>query len=299
MDGQRIADLFNGKLRSVDEERPLLSSATTRWKGFLLERDACRPGFADSILYRHDQLIFITSGLVTVDDRAFPGPKRFAAAVGSFTTWPAGHECRSVRWLSQGPLNGLAEMIRIQLDSEVLHKLAPERSAAAAAPLAPCGGATDAELLALAQLMAAEVAAGCPSGPLYEQSLCLAFAARVYASRERSDSLIKGGLSRMQLSRACDYIDQHLGGELSLVKIAAEAGLSPRHFAVRFRCSVGVTPHRYVLARRINRARHMLQAGNVRVVDVALALGFSSQSHFIDVFHRAVGVTPRQFQRTR
>lgn len=296
---QRIADVFNGQLRPVDGQQPILTSASTPWAGFLIERDACRPGCADSIVYRHDQLIFITSGTVTVRDRALPGADEVAAPAGSVTTWPSGHECRSVYWTSRGRLGGLAEMIRVQVDQETLQRLTIERCGPLHGHLAPCVGASDAPLSSLAQLMAAEVAAECPNGPLYSESLCLAFAARVYSGPAAAAAQpAKGALSRAQLTRVCDYIDHHLGSDLSLVDLAAQAGLSPRHFALRFRRSTNVTPHQYVLARRVERAQQLLLKREARAVDVALALGFSSQSHFIDVFHRTVGVTPRQFQRT-
>jgi AraC family transcriptional regulator len=81
--------------------------------------------------------------------------------------------------------------------------------------------------------------------------------------------------------------------------LAAEAGLSPYHFARAFKRSVGSSPHRYVLRRRIERAKYHLAAGELSLAAVALACGFGSQSHFTARFRATTGLTPRQFWSCR
>jgi AraC family transcriptional regulator len=79
--------------------------------------------------------------------------------------------------------------------------------------------------------------------------------------------------------------------------MAGLLGLSPYHFARMFRRAVGVPPHQYVLQRRVERAKGLLLAGRLGLSDVALAVGFSDQSHLTRVFRRAVGITPARFRR--
>jgi len=71
----------------------------------------------------------------------------------------------------------------------------------------------------------------------------------------------------------------------------------PYHFARLFRRTVGVPPHQYVLRRRVERAKELLLTGRLGLSEVALAAGFSDQSHLTRVFRRAVGLTPARFRR--
>jgi transcriptional regulator GlxA family with amidase domain len=78
---------------------------------------------------------------------------------------------------------------------------------------------------------------------------------------------------------------------------AIVAGLSPYHFAWQFKMATGLPPHWYIIARRVERAKELLQAGtDVSLVEVAAHAGFSDQSQFCQHFKRIVGVTPGQFR---
>jgi len=96
--------------------------------------------------------------------------------------------------------------------------------------------------------------------------------------------------------RVIEYINEHLGDELNLVELSKIAKLSPHHFATAFRASTGISPHRYVIERRIDRARDLLRQKDKTISEIALAAGFSSQSHLTANFHRTTGVTPRKFR---
>lgn len=97
------------------------------------------------------------------------------------------------------------------------------------------------------------------------------------------------GASRL---RVLDYIEAHLGEDLSIEALAREAASSPHHFARSFAASMGVTPHRYVQARRLDRAGVLLKGTTMPIAEIALALGFASQSHFTQAFRVRYGVTP-------
>jgi AraC family transcriptional regulator len=101
------------------------------------------------------------------------------------------------------------------------------------------------------------------------------------------------------LRRVLEYIEAHLEQDLLLRDLAKVADLSPYHFARTFKRSVGSSPHRYVLRRRIERAKYHLAAGELSLAAVALACGFGSQSHFTAHFRAATGLTPRQFGSCR
>jgi transcriptional regulator GlxA family with amidase domain len=99
------------------------------------------------------------------------------------------------------------------------------------------------------------------------------------------------------LRRLQEYIDSHLSEAIELEGLAALAGLSLHHFARAFKTSAGVPPHAYVLRRRVDKARDLLISTDHPVADIALAAGFSDQSHLSRHFRQSVGVSPSAFRR--
>jgi AraC-like DNA-binding protein len=108
---------------------------------------------------------------------------------------------------------------------------------------------------------------------------------------------LRGGLAPVVVRRVCEYIDSHLDEDLRLETLANTAHLSMSHFARAFRDTVGLPPHRYVLQRRIDRARQMLVDTETPLSEIAVGIGFADQSHFARHFHRLVGVAPGAFRR--
>lgn len=105
------------------------------------------------------------------------------------------------------------------------------------------------------------------------------------------------GLPKWRLRRATEYIDAHLTESVRLSDIAQIAGLSRMHFAAQFRRSMGVSPHEYVLRRRLEVAQGLLLHSDSNSLDIALSCGFNSQAHFISVFSRYMGDTPCRWRR--
>ena len=300
MVSQRLQELIDGKLQPVGAAPPLLSSADAPWSGFLMERDVCRNGSAQSIVYPHTELILVQCGSIGVEDQALQGSKRFIAREGSITLWPAGHEARSISWQPRCPEGDTAEMTRLHLDLAVLQRLAPDDGPLLERAHVQQSGITDPALATLVRLMLADIEAGCSTGPMYGEYLCLALTAHVaarYATRSASEPTPRGGLAPRLLSRVQGYIEAYIANPLTLTELAHVAGLSPKHFAVAFRKSLGSTPHQYVLRRRMKEAQRLLAEGQMSIADIAAALGFASQSHFTEVFHRTVSTTPGRYRQ--
>lgn len=91
-----------------------------------------------------------------------------------------------------------------------------------------------------------------------------------------------------------DFVESSLAEELDVPALAQVAGLSPAHFARAFAATVGMTPFRYVMARRLAHAREMLQKTRRSTLDIALDAGFKTPSHFTARFRQEFGVTPRE-----
>lgn len=100
-----------------------------------------------------------------------------------------------------------------------------------------------------------------------------------------------------RINHVRDLIEYALDEDLSLARLAREAGISAHAFSAAFVRTCGITPHRYVLERRIERAKGMLRGEKLSVAEIALQTGFASQSHLATAFKRAVGVTPGEYQR--
>src|SRR5205823_10081472 len=106
-----------------------------------------------------------------------------------------------------------------------------------------------------------------------------------------------GTLPRGRLRAVVEYIEEHLDASPSLEQMAAVARLSPYHFARQFKAATGLPPHQYVIMRRVERAKQLLQGGgDFSLAQVAAHAGFSDQSQFSHHFKRLVGVTPGQFR---
>jgi AraC family transcriptional regulator len=98
-----------------------------------------------------------------------------------------------------------------------------------------------------------------------------------------------GGLDAVRLTRILDFIQDHLNERLTVARLAEAAALSSFHFVRAFQQSVGLTPHKYVRARRLERARELLASG-VRPRTVAERTGYESLSHFRGAYRTHFGV---------
>ena len=104
--------------------------------------------------------------------------------------------------------------------------------------------------------------------------------------------LNRGGLSPAMKSRICNFIESHISEKISLDALSSMAGLSPHHFARAFQQSLGIPPHRYLLRRRLDLVEQMLRDTQLPLSHIALAVGFSDQSHLNRHFRRLTGMSP-------
>jgi AraC-like DNA-binding protein len=135
---------------------------------------------------------------------------------------------------------------------------------------------------------------------LYSHFLCVAILARIGGSRAIGRRHLArrriAALPKWRFTRVAQYIGDHMEDSINLADLARAAGLTRMHFAAQFRATVGVSPHEYLLRRRIERAQTLLQDPKQRLVDVALSVGFQAQPHFTTVFRRFVGVSPHRWR---
>ncbi len=163
--------------------------------------------------------------------------------------------------------------------------------------LVNCFSKPDLHLQQIAMLLLAELKSNGIIGRLYVESLTQVLVIhllRHYSAVTQTITPKQESLTRVQLRQAIDYIHTHLERDLSLIELASVVNISPTYFASLFKRATGISPHQYVIQQRVERAKLMLSKTHLAIADIALEVGFSSQSHLTQQFKRLTGMTPKQ-----
>jgi AraC family transcriptional regulator len=219
---------------------------------------------------------------------------RFLYTRGDIDIQPAGYADRWQEFQSNTSLIVHLSRALIRRAAEEL-ELDPDR-----AMLEPRHQFRDPQIEHIAWALDADRRATHRNGTLYTESLGLALAIHVlgqYTSRpgfQRAASSADGrGLSSLQHRRVIAFIEEHLDEDLSIARLAGVAAISASHFKTLFKRTAGVPVHEYVIQRRVERAKALLTRGDLPASQVALAAGFTHQSHMARAMRRLLGMTPR------
>jgi AraC family transcriptional regulator len=139
-----------------------------------------------------------------------------------------------------------------------------------------------------------------PMGKLYAQSAAQMLSShllRHYASSKLTIKPLQHGLSRRHLKQIKDYIEAHLSENVSLEDLAHLLDFSSYHFMRLFRQATGQSPYQFILERRVERAKALLQKTELPLAQVALESGFAHQSHLSRVFKQHLGLTPKSYRQ--
>jgi AraC family transcriptional regulator len=138
--------------------------------------------------------------------------------------------------------------------------------------------------------------AGSPGGALFAESVGIALAVRLVGLDDlETDRTVR--LSDAQLKRVLDYVDAHLSEPLTIDTLSRIANASSSHLRTWFKAATGMTLHRYVLRRRVERARSLILGSDLSTSEVAYLTGFAHQSHMAHWMRREIGQTPRSLRR--
>ncbi len=144
---------------------------------------------------------------------------------------------------------------------------------------------------------------GLLGGDLYAESLANVLALHLLrhhsslGRRSKRKTEREGGLSKRAFGRAIDYINDNLSRKVTLAELAGVAHVSTYHFARSFKTKTGLSPHQYVIRRRVERAKTLLADSDLTIVEVAGAVGFANQSHLAYHVRRQLGVSPKTLCR--
>jgi AraC family transcriptional regulator len=133
-------------------------------------------------------------------------------------------------------------------------------------------------------------------GELLVNAVCVRLAKRFAIPRMNSVPC-RGGLPPARLKRVVEYIESNLDKNITLTQLARVANMSLYYFAVLFRQSTNLSPHRYILGKRVERAKELLHDPKLSVLDVSMNVGFEHQNNFARAFRRVIGVSPTEFKR--
>ena len=273
--------------------RLLAHSGALGWRSLYASYAAEQPWTATLPPLPHPRLAYFVNGGASIRRRVEgEAPQTAQLHARQFGFVP-------MRASSQWDLQGRPEVLTLYLRQAMVDRLAEEvfgrdpKRVELRAQL----GVTDPLLEQLALALLRAMRDGERGADLYVDHLAQTMAVQVLRGH-CSDIGAQAPATAMLVSkftRVLDYIDAAMDGELSLDALAEVAGMNPFYFARARR--FGESPHRFVLQRRIERAKRLLSETETPLVEVALNCGFASQSHFASVFHRHVGVTPSKFRK--
>jgi AraC family transcriptional regulator len=238
-------------------------------------------------------LSLVTSGVITTRMSAQGRGADLDLRAGALGLYSSGVEVK----VNQA---GASDSCRIILSLDTRGML-PERlfdDTLVATALRPAVYFRDEALVPVLREMLGEIRAGCPNGSLFAESLSVGVALHLSRTRGlRPAPAEHGKLSASQWSRLNELIENELASDLSLSTMAVALGLSTPHFVRLFRNTVGTSPHRYVVQKRIERARRLIGSADIPLIDIALRVGFASQSHLTRLFREIIGVTPGEIRK--
>ncbi len=195
-----------------------------------------------------------------------------------------------------------SEYVNLMLSPCLLNRLADESGLSPPFELQHRVIFLDPIILNVAQLLKSEVVSSGLAGNLYVESLRNLLA--VHLLRNYSGVLSKStptktdAIDALKLKQIKDYIEDNLAGDLAIAQLAALVPMSQFHFARAFKALIGEPPHRYILQRRIERAKVLLKVTRFSSAEIAYQVGFANPSHFTAQFRKFSGVTPKQFRNS-
>jgi len=269
-----------------------VSSQGLNWKGFVIERHSVEPDERPESISEGYILGLWCNTVIGDHPNGRGGHVPYTKHPGTITFAPPGI-VPAVRQRNR------FEIILCALEPAFVSCVEDELNQPPTTRLPYRTGLHDATLRQLMRLLEAEASQGGPLGRLYADHLAHALVMRflLHGSTQRGNAFATASpLPRHLLQRVMERMHD-LVADLNLQTLAAETGYSRSHFLRMFEAATGLTPHRYLLQLRLERAQKLMRKGSTSLIDIAALCGFSSHAHMSRVFRQLLGVTPSQYRR--
>ena len=158
-------------------------------------------------------------------------------------------------------------------------------------------GRRDPLICQLGQMFLALCRQSHPPEPEFVEGLGIELACRTLRACHSSDEVApppRAGLPVDLVSQLTEYVDGHLSERILVTHLAGHAGLSPDHFARRFKITTEMSPRQFVLTRRVEKVRELLRTGRYNVTEAGREVGFHDLSHLNRCFRSIYGCSPKK-----
>lgn len=197
-------------------------------------------------------------------------------------------------------LNGPFEFMLFELSSSALAAFSEDASMPSVRSLSPRTAVEDKVLANLGRALLPALENPALASPLFIDQLSAAIGTHLvqwYGGQPVTIVERRLKLSPAHERLAKELLSENLGSEISISEVAQACNLSRGHFTRMFRETTGMTPHQWLIGNRLARACHLLRSTELALAEVAIACGFSDQSHFTRIFSRAKGSPPGSWRR--
>jgi AraC family transcriptional regulator len=275
---------------------PILTSLQANWHGISLGY-MCQPAFAVPEVCTprcHSLAIFTHGARVIHAERKIDGRRHRDAVVGGdivITPVNIGHQAA---WDAEG------DFILLGIEPQIVAHAVDESVDVEQVKLIPHFATPDPLVYQIGLALKDVLEKDALGSRLYAETMVNALAVHLlqhYSTRKPILKEYTNGLSRQKLQQVIDYIHEHLDENLGLAELAALLAMSPHYFSQLFKQSTGMTPHKYVIQCRVERAKELLLKEKITIAEIACLVGFASQSHLNFHCKRLLGVTPKTIRQ--
>ena len=287
----------HGGISLRSDTPPVVTTQRFDWPGLRLEAGTNNIAAVDDATGLHHYIsLNLDPRPVTFEVKDEGGPfRRFVLRRGAAWICPAGQRI-SVR------VNSDFHYLRASIDPVYFDRLVTGTTNDSPVELRRQHGIANSQIGHILGALVAESDDGNPGGLAFVDALAIGLSRQLalYAGvRKPRAAPLRGGLSAAARRRTLELMEANLDVNVSVQFLATEVGLSPAHFSRAFKETMGLAPHQYLLHRRLERSRRMLESDNAVLANVAQRAGFADQAHFTRFFKREYGVTPGIVLRNR
>lgn len=274
-------------------QSPIIFKRDAKWQGIsLLHHNVLSGELEEFIPDVHEFNITLAGSLRVEKKNASGGTTVRYSSKGNLCITPSGQPMKA-SW--QRRLENLA----IIFEPKFVEQIALENNFSTGFEVAEIYKKQDPLVQQLGLSLLDEIISDESTNQLYADSLSQSLVIHLlkhYTTAKFAEKTIKGGLSGYKLKLVTEYINDNLSDDLSLAEIAKVAGLSRYHFARAFRKTTGMTPQKYLMNQRIEKAKDLLSNEDLPIVEVSLQTGFKNQSHFTTLFRKITNLTPKNWR---